>query len=117
VEELAEASGLIPAAARTEERTPPMAERFSNARVHEWLTPALDATAAAMHTSRLQLNSAALWWFLNQLSPEERAEALGEYTKALALASQEEEQRREREAREGRRGRSAKSRKRRGGAG
>jgi hypothetical protein len=61
-------------------------ERFTNARVHEWLAPALDATSTAMHTTRLQLNSAALWWFLHRLTAQERAEALGEYVKALALA-------------------------------
>jgi hypothetical protein len=61
-------------------------ERFTNARVHEWLTPALDAVTTAMHTTRLQLNSAALWWFLNRLTPKERAEILGEYVKSLAMA-------------------------------
>ncbi|HKI31007.1 MAG TPA: hypothetical protein VKA46_04020 [Gemmataceae bacterium] len=60
-------------------------ERFTNARVHEWLTPGLDTVTKAMHTTRLQLNSAALWWFLNRLTPKERAEILGEYVKALAL--------------------------------
>jgi hypothetical protein len=43
-----------------------------------------------MHTSRLQLNSAALFWFLNKLSPEERASILGEYTKVLAMQGQAE---------------------------
>jgi hypothetical protein len=65
-------------------------ERFTNARVHEWLTPALDAVTTAMHTTRLQLNSAALWWFLNRLTPKERAEILGEYVKSLAMAHAEE---------------------------
>ncbi len=64
-------------------------ERFTNARVHEWLTPALDAVTGAMHTTRLQLNSAALWWFLNRLTAKQRAEILGEYVKALALAHEE----------------------------
>jgi len=71
-----------------------MSEQFCNARVHEWLTAALDATTAEMHTSRLQLNSAALWWFLNRLSAEERAEVLGEYVKVLALHGQAEAARR-----------------------
>jgi hypothetical protein len=53
------------------------------------LTPALDAATTAMHTTRLQLNSAALWWFLNRLTPQERAEILGEYVKALAMAHAE----------------------------
>jgi hypothetical protein len=61
-------------------------ERFANARVHEWLTASLDTVTDAMHTTRLQLNSAALWWFLNRLTPKERAEVLGEYVKALAMA-------------------------------
>ncbi len=64
-------------------------EKFTNARVHEWLTPALDSVTGAMHTTRLQLNSAALWWFLNRLSAKERAEILGEYVKALAMAHAE----------------------------
>jgi hypothetical protein len=64
-------------------------EKFTNARVHEWLTPALDTVTAATHTTRLQLNSAALWWFLNRLTAKERAEVLGEYVKALAMAHAE----------------------------
>jgi hypothetical protein len=43
-----------------------------------------------MHTTRLQLNSAALWWFLNRLTSKQRAEILGEYVKALALVGAEE---------------------------
>lgn len=42
-----------------------------------------------MHTTRLQLNSAALWWFLNRLTAKQRAEILGEYVKALALVSEQ----------------------------
>jgi hypothetical protein len=60
-------------------------ERFTNARVHEWLTPALDAVTDTMHTTRVQLNSAALWWFCEQLDTKERAEILGEYVKVQAL--------------------------------
>jgi hypothetical protein len=67
----------------------PMPEPLTNARVHEWLTAALDDAVTKMHTSRLQLNSAAMWWFLTKLSPEERAEILGEYTKVLALLHQQ----------------------------
>jgi hypothetical protein len=58
---------------------------FTNARVHEHLTAALDATAAAMRASRMLVNSAALYWFLEKLTPAERAEILGEYVKALAM--------------------------------
>jgi hypothetical protein len=67
-----------------------MSEPFYNARVHEWLAAALDATTGQMHASRLQLNSAALWWFLTRLTPEEHAEVLGEYTKALAMAHEQQ---------------------------
>ena len=59
-------------------------ERFTNARVHEWLTPEVDGVVEAMHTTRVQLNSAALWWFC-RLPAEERAEILGEYVKVQAL--------------------------------
>jgi hypothetical protein len=61
--------------------------KFTNARVHEWLTPELDSAANAMHTTRIQLNSAALWWFCCRLSPEDRAEILGEFVKYQALGS------------------------------
>ena len=60
-------------------------ERFTNARVHDWLTPEIEAVTGAMHTTRIQLNSAALWWFCKRLSAEERAEILGEYVKVQAL--------------------------------
>jgi hypothetical protein len=64
-------------------------ERFTNARVHEWLTPQVDAVVGAMHTTRVQLNSAALWWFCRRLTAEERAEILGEYVKVQALSGRE----------------------------
>jgi hypothetical protein len=67
-----------------------MSEKFTNARVHEWLTAALDAVARETHSTRMQLNSAALWWFFKKLTPAERAEVLGEYTKALAMLHQQE---------------------------
>jgi hypothetical protein len=67
-----------------------MSERFTNARVHEWLSEALDAVAEQTHSTRLQLNSAALYWFLSKLTAAERAELLGEYTKALAMLHQEQ---------------------------
>lgn len=62
--------------------------KFTNARVHEWLTPELDSAANSMHTTRIQLNSAALWWFCCRLSPEDRAEILGEFVKYQALGPQ-----------------------------
>jgi hypothetical protein len=69
-----------------------MCEKFTNARVHEWLTAALDATSEQTHATRLTLNSAALWWFLNRLTPAERAEVLGEHVKHLALLHQQDAQ-------------------------
>jgi hypothetical protein len=60
-------------------------ERFTNARVHEWLTPTLDRVSEVMHATRVQLNSAALWWFCQELAPEQRAEILGEYVKVQAM--------------------------------
>jgi hypothetical protein len=65
-----------------------MSEQFTSAWVYEHLTPALDAATAKMHASRLQLNSAALWWFLSRLTAEERSEVLGEYVRQLALRGQ-----------------------------
>ena len=67
-----------------------MTERFTNARVHLHLDAALDDASEAMHASRLTLNSAALYWFLNKLTPAERAEILGEYVKVLAMVGQPE---------------------------
>jgi len=60
-------------------------ERFTNARVHEWLTPTLDHVTDVMHTTRVQLNSAALWWFCQELEANQRAEILGEYVKVQAM--------------------------------
>ena len=64
--------------------TPMSAERLCNARVHEWLTPDIDAVVDAMSTTRVQLNSAAMWWFCCRLTAEQRAEILGEYVKVQA---------------------------------
>jgi hypothetical protein len=64
-------------------------ERFTNARVHEWLTPTLDEATETMHTTRVQLNSAALWWFCHHLDPKERAEILGEYVKVQAMGGRD----------------------------
>ena len=63
------------------------AQQFTNARVHEWMTPELDRAVKGMRTTRVQLNSAALWWFCTKLETQQRAEILGEYVKALALAT------------------------------
>jgi hypothetical protein len=61
-----------------------MPEPFTNARVYEHLTAALDATGARMHASRMMVSSAALYRFLEKLTPKERVEMLGEYVKVLA---------------------------------
>ena len=58
---------------------------FTNARVHDWLSEHLDDVVQHMRTSRVQLNSAAIWWFCTRLSIEERAEILGEYVKHQAM--------------------------------
>jgi hypothetical protein len=60
-------------------------EKFTNARVHEWLTAEIEAVTGAMHTTRIQLNSAALWWFCKRLTRKQRAEILGEYVKVQSL--------------------------------
>jgi hypothetical protein len=65
------------------------AEKFTNARIHEWLTPELDTVVRDMRTTRVQLNSAALWWFFRQLTPQERAHILGEYVKVQALGGRD----------------------------
>lgn len=64
-------------------------EKFTNARVHEWLTPELESVTRSMHTTRLQVNSAALWWFCCHLSAEQRAVILGEYVKVQAMGGKE----------------------------
>ncbi len=71
-----------------------MSERYVNARVHVHLVPALDAASEQMNVSRLLLNSAALYWFLKRLKPQERAELLGEYVKVLAMLGPRGEARR-----------------------
>jgi hypothetical protein len=63
--------------------------KFTNARVHEWLTADLDTVARSTRSTRVQLNSAALWWFCRRLSPEQRAEILGEFVKVQALGGRE----------------------------
>lgn len=67
-----------------------MSDRVTNARVYEHMTPALDAVAEQMHATRVAINSAALYWFLTKLTPEQRAKVLGGYTKTLAMLDQEE---------------------------
>jgi hypothetical protein len=76
-------------------------DALTNACVHEWLTPLLEETRRTLHAPRLQFNSAALWWFLERLSAQERAEILGKYLKARAA---------------GRKGRMARQRQRKAGS-
>jgi hypothetical protein len=64
-------------------------QKFTNARVHEWLTTDLDTVARATRSTRVQLNSAALWWFCRRLTAEQRAEILGEFVKVQALGGQD----------------------------
>lgn len=61
--------------------------QFTNARVHEWLTSDLDVIVKSMRTTRVQLNSAALWWFCTKLTAQERAEILGDYVTHQALSA------------------------------
>lgn len=62
-----------------------------NARIHNLLADDLDATAEAMHASRLLVTSAAVYWFSTKLSASERAEVLGEYVKKLAMAGEKDQ--------------------------
>jgi hypothetical protein len=85
-------STTTPATNRTTPTAAPRPARDSttalvNARMHGWLAPDLDRMADALHATRMQVNSAALWHFLNKLSARERAEVLGEYVTALAMQS------------------------------
>lgn len=62
-----------------------MAYRLSNARILEWLGGELDGCATNLDSSKVQVNSAAVWWFCHKLTPDERANILGEFVKHNAL--------------------------------
>jgi hypothetical protein len=62
-----------------------MPYRLSNARILEWLARELDTCASDLDTSKVQVNSAAVWWFCQRLTPDQRADILGEFVKHNAL--------------------------------
>ena len=59
--------------------------RLSNARIHGWLADDLDRVADDTGSSKVLVNSAAVWWFCLQLPAEERARILGEFVTAQAM--------------------------------
>jgi hypothetical protein len=59
--------------------------RLSNARIQDWLADDLDRVADQTGSSKVLVNSAAVWWFCRQLPAEERARILGEFVTAQAL--------------------------------
>lgn len=59
--------------------------RLCNARIHGWLADDLDRVAEQTASSKVQVNSAAVWWFCHKLPPEERARILGDFVTAQAL--------------------------------
>jgi hypothetical protein len=59
--------------------------RLCNARIHGWLADDLDRVADQTASSKVQVNSAAVWWFCHKLPPEERARILGEFVTAQAM--------------------------------
>ncbi|VTS07018.1 hypothetical protein [Tuwongella immobilis] len=60
-------------------------QQFTNARVHDLLVEDLNRVVQSMHTTRIMLNSAALWWFCTKVDPQQRADILGEYVKVLSM--------------------------------
>jgi len=68
---------------------------FLNARIHAWLADDFMKVVENMHSSNLETNSAAVWWFVNKLTAEERAQILGEYVRELAMQGQQEAEERE----------------------
>ena len=59
--------------------------RLCNARIHGWLAEDLDRVADQTASSKVQVNSAAVWWFCHKLPAEERARILGEFVTAQAM--------------------------------
>jgi hypothetical protein len=59
--------------------------RLSNARIQGWLADDLDRVAEQTGSSKVLVNSAAVWWFCCQLPAEERARVLGEFVTAQAM--------------------------------
>ena len=59
--------------------------RLCNARIHGWLADDLDRVADQTGSSKVQVNSAAVWWFCLRLPAEDRARILGEFVTAQAM--------------------------------
>src|SRR5205085_6446882 len=59
--------------------------RLCNARIQGWLADDLDRVAEQTASSKVQVNSAAVWWFCLKLPAEERARILGEFVTAQAM--------------------------------
>lgn len=59
--------------------------RLCNARIQGWLADDLDRVADQTASSKVQVNSAAVWWFCHKLPAEERARILGEFVTAQAM--------------------------------
>jgi hypothetical protein len=59
--------------------------RLCNARIQGWLADDLDRVAEQTASSKVQVNSAAVWWFCHKLPAEERARILGEFVTAQAM--------------------------------
>jgi hypothetical protein len=63
-----------------------MPDRYlCNARIQGWLADDLDRVADQTASSKVQVNSAAVWWFCLRLPAEERARILGEFVTAQAM--------------------------------
>ena len=56
--------------------------RLSNARIQGWLAEDLDQVARQTGSSKVLVNSAAVWWFCHRIPAEERARLLGEFVTA-----------------------------------
>jgi len=53
--------------------------QFNNARVLGWLSHHLDDCSDSLASTKVLVNSAAVWWFCTKLTPDERAQSLGEF--------------------------------------
>lgn len=57
----------------------------TNARIYAWLADELESVARATHATKVQVNSAAVWWFCTRLTAEQRARILGEFVRSQAM--------------------------------
>ena len=62
--------------------------RLSNARILDWLASHLEECSDSLDCPKVQVNSAAVWWFCTKLAPDERATILGEFVRQNALRVQ-----------------------------